>query len=144
MIEIVIQYNPQTKEYIAYEPTTDTKIVTTSLGESFLRLDETLKSMGLLTADILASLNITYHIDSYVLLGLAENNANLMKRLNQAPSGFQISANRFGLPANQGSSMQYNNQKYKGTKNKKFGGNTGTFSKSSFKESGKKFGGNNY
>lgn len=144
MIEVVINYNPQTKEYTAYEPTTDTMIITSSLGDSFLKLDEMLKSRGLITADILASLDIVYHIDSYVLLGLAENNANLMKRLNQAPSGFQISAGRFGMSPSSPSPLQQLSQQkstYKGNKNKRFG-NTGTFSKSSFKDSNKKFGGN--
>lgn len=150
MIEIVISYDPTTKEYRAYEPTTDTLFVTASLGDSFLKLDEFLKSKGLITEDILKAVDITYHIDSYVFFGLIENNVNLMKRLNQAPSGFQISSNRFGVSSYQPSlstqlaAKKKNGGSYNkgGSKNKKFGGG-GTFSKSAFGNSYKKFGGEN-
>lgn len=146
MIEIAISYDPTTKEYRAYEPTTDTLFVTTSLGDSFLKLDEFLKARGLITEDILKCLNVTYHIDSYVFFGLIENNVNLMKRLNQAPSGFTVSGQRFGVSQSQPSlSTQLAQKKKSSGGGKRFGGkSTGTFSKSSFGNSYKKFGGNNY
>lgn len=137
MIEIVINYDPVQKMFRAYEPQTDTLLITTSLGETFIKLDDVLKKNGLITVDILTSVDIVYHIDSYTFLGLIENNVALLKRLNTAPSGFMTSNTRFGLPQS-GSNTK---QKDWGGKNKKFGG-TGTFSKSSFNNSNKKFGGN--
>ena len=137
MIEIVINYDPIAKEFKAYEPKTDTLLITTSLGETFIKLDEVLKKNNIITTDLLSNLDITYHIDSYTFFGLIENNINLLKRLNQAPSAFMTSGNRFGI-----SQTNYNYQKQKdwgGKSKKKFGG-TGTFSKSSFNNSQKKFG----
>ena len=134
MIEIVINYDPQRKEFKAYEASTDTLFITTSLGETFLKLEETLKSKGLVES-LLTSCDITYHIDSYVLLGLVENNVNLLKRLNQAPSGFSISQNRFG-----GSSTPSNNSGGKSSSSKKFAKSSSYFSKSTFNDSYKKFG----
>jgi hypothetical protein len=67
---------------------------------------------------------------------MVESNANLIKRLNQAPSGFMISGQRFGQSTT--SSSQSSNKS--GGKKQKFGGSGGTFSKSKFNESYKKFG----
>lgn len=141
MIEIVINYDPATKEFKAYEPQTDTLLITSSLGETFMKLDEFLKQQGLITVDLLAASNITYHIDSYVFLGLIENNVNLLKRLNQAPSGFMISQSRFGISPNQNQIRKDKPDWASGKAKKKYGG-TGTFSKSSFQSSNKKFGNN--
>ena len=55
-----------------------------------------LQSSGMIQTDILRTDQIRYHIDSATFLGMVESNVNLLKRLNQAPSGFMISGQRFG------------------------------------------------
>lgn len=157
MIEIVINYDKDRREFNLYEPTTDTLLITSSLGETFIKLNEFLQSQGLITTDILGSTDIIYHIDSMTFLALVESNAGLIKQLNNAPSGFMISSQRFGMTNTLGSSpkaqTQNNNQglqQGKGNSNyydskKKRGkterGSSGFFSNSSFRGSYKKFGG---
>lgn len=152
MIEIVINYDKDRKEFKLYEPTTDTLFITSSLGESFIKLNDFLKSQGMITGDILESLDITYHIDSMTFLALIENNVNLLKRLNTAPTAFMASSQKFGLPANglqttprqQGQQFQgkgSNNYDGKKKSYKKDRGSSGFFSNTSFRGSYKKFGG---
>ena len=138
MIDVVIGFDKEEQVYKVYEPSTDTLLVTTSLGESFIKLSEFLKSKGMIMGDLLGDDSIRYHIDSATLLAMVESNANLLKRLNQAPSGFMISGQRFGQSTTSSSS---NNKG--GQKKQKFGGTGGTFSKSKFNESYKKFGDKN-
>ena len=135
MIDVVIGYDKEDQVYKVYEPSTDTLLVTTSLGESFIKLSEFLKSKGMIPGDLLGDDNVRYHIDSATLLAMVESNANLLKRLNQAPSGFMISGQRFGQSTTSSSSSNKGGQK-----KQKFGGSGGTFSKSKFNESYKKFG----
>jgi hypothetical protein len=87
--------------------------------------------------DLLGDDSIRYHIDSATLLAMVESNANLLKRLSQAPSGFMISSQRFGQSTISPSSS---GNRGGGQKKQKFGGSGGTFSKSKFNESYKKFG----
>lgn len=151
MIEVVINYDKDRKEFKLYEPTTDTLFITSSLGESFIKLNDFLQSQGMITGDILETLDITYHIDSLTFLALIENNVNLLKRLNTAPTAFMASSQRFGLPTtsqqapqqNQQFQGKGNNNYYDGKKKgyKKDRGATGFFSNSSFRGSYKKFGG---
>jgi len=135
MIDVVIGYDKEDQVYKVYEPSTDTLLVTTSLGESFIKLSEFLKSRGMIVGDLLGDDNVRYHIDSATLLAMVESNANLLKRLNQAPSGFMISGQRFGQ-----STTSPTQSSSKNGKKQKFGGSGGTFSKSKFNESYKKFG----
>ena len=135
MIDVVIGYDKEEQVYKVYEPSTDTLLVTTSLGESFIKLSEFLKSKGMIMGDLLGDDSVRYHIDSATLLAMVESNANLLKRLNQAPSGFMISGQRFGQSTTSSSSSNKGGQK-----KQKFGGTGGTFSKSKFNESYKKFG----
>ena len=90
----------------------------------------------MIMGDLLGDDNVRYHIDSATLLAMVESNANLLKRLNQAPSGFMISGQRFG----QSTTSSSQNSNKSGGKKQKFGGSGGTFSKSKFNESYKKFG----
>ena len=136
MIDVVIGYDKEDQVYKVYEPSTDTLLVTTSLGESFIKLSEFLKSSGMIIGDLLGDDNVRYHIDSATLLAMVESNANLLKRLNQAPSGFMISGQRFGQSTTSSSQNKNNGS----GKKQKFGGSGGTFSKSKFNESYKKFG----
>lgn len=135
MIDVVIGYDREEQVYKVYEPSTDTLLITTSLGESFIKLSEFLKSSGMIMGDLLGDDSVRYHIDSATLLAMVESNANLLKRLNQAPSGFMISGQRFGQ-----STTSSSQSKSGGQKKQKFGGSGGTFSKSKFNESYKKFG----
>ena len=143
MIEVVVKFDKSRGLYVIYEPTTETLFLTASLGESFLKLSQFLQERGMIDKDILQSDNISYHIDSACFIAMVESNANLLKRLSQAPSGFSISSQRFGVsPAlNSGQGLQQKNNgkgNYKSSKR-----STGTFSKSGFKNANKKFGGNN-
>ena len=91
----------------------------------------------MIMGDLLGDDSIRYHIDSATLLAMVESNANLLKRLSQAPSGFMISSQRFGQSTTSPSSS---GNRGGGQKKQKFGGSGGTFSKSKFNESYKKFG----
>lgn len=138
MIDVVIGFDKEKGEFNLYEPTTDTLLITTSLGELFIKFDEFLKLNGLIQgADILNTAEINYHIDSATFIAMVSSNVTLLKRLNTAPSGFMVSSQRFGI---QNNNFQ-NNQKgdFKDYK-KKYNKSTGTFSKSSFSHSNKKFG----
>lgn len=140
MIDVVIGFDKEKGEFNLYEPTTDTLLITTSLGELFIKFDEFLKLNGLIQgADILNTAEINYHIDSATFIAMVSSNASLLKRLNTAPSGFMISSQRFGIQNN--NFQNNNNQKgdFKDYK-KKYNRSTGTFSKSSFNSSNKKFG----
>jgi len=154
MIDVVIRYNSDEKLFKVYEPTTDTLLITSSLGETFIKLNEFLQSQGLITTDILGTQDITYHIDSMTFLALVESNAGLIKQLNNSPSGFMISSQRFGMsntmstaPKTQGQNNglqgKGNNNYYDGKKKrgKTERGSSGFFSNSSFRGSYKKFGG---
>ena len=135
MIEIVIKYDMVKKAYAIYEPTTDSLMVADNLTEALLMLNRFLLDSGMSKVDILSCPDISYHIDSQTMLSIIEGNMKLMKRLNTAPSGFQISTQRFG------GSMTSNNKKDDGKKTQprrsgnNFQGATG------FRSSYKKFGG---
>lgn len=137
MIDVVINFDESRGEFKLYEPSTDTLLITTSLGETFSKLDEFLRERGLIASNILSTADVNYHIDSTTFIAMVKSNADLLKRLNNSPSGFTISSNRFGITPGQGfkDSGSFQNQK----KNKK---SKATFSKSSFRNSGKKFGDN--
>ena len=137
MIDVVINFDKSKGEFKLYEPTTDTLLITTSLGETFGKLDEFLKEHGLIATDILNTADINYHIDSTTFIAMVKSNADLLKRLNNSPSGFAISSNRFGITQNQNFKESSNFQNQKRSKKNKV-----TFSKSSFKNSNKKFGDN--
>lgn len=96
MIEIVIKYDEAKQQFLVYEPTTNTVLVSTNLTESLIKLNDFLKKSGLSQCDILGSSDISYHIDSMVMRTIVEGNVNLLKRLNQAPGSFTISNQRFG------------------------------------------------
>ena len=129
MVEIVIKFDPDKEMFNVYEPTSDTLLVTSSLSESLLKLNEFLKSENLVKDDILNTADVSYHIDSYTMSTMIRSNANLLKRLSTANSGFTVSTQRFG------SSKSNNKFNSMATRNweKGFG--------SAFTKSHKKFGG---
>lgn len=139
MIDVVVNFDPIRGEFKLYEPTTDTLLITTSLGETFAKLDEFLKERGLIASSILATADVNYHIDSATFIAMVKSNADLLKRLNNAPSGFMISSNRLGITPGQSSlSDSYKDKNARGKGRRK----SATFSKSSFNNSNKKFGNN--
>ena len=142
MIEVVVKYDKSRGLYVIYEPTTETLFLTASLGESFLKLSQFLQDQGMIDKDILQVDNISYHIDSATFIAMVESHTHLLQRLRQAPSGFTISSQRFGVsPAlSSGGGLQKKNSSSDVRMGRK---STGTFSKSGFKNANKKFGGNN-
>lgn len=144
MIDVVINYDLEKNEYKIYEPTTDTILITTSLGETFIKLDEFLKQNKLITTNILNTEEVNYHLDSMTFIALVKSNVDLLKRLNTAPSGFTTSSQRFGQPTSSFSKNKKSDSNFdsenKSSKNRH---NYGTFSKTSFRNSGRKFGGYN-
>lgn len=140
MIEVVVKFDSSRGLYAVYEPTTETLFLTASLGESFLSLSKFLQEKGMIEGDLLSADNIEYHIDSACFSAMVKSNANLLKRLNQAPSGFTISSQRFGGSMTPPTSQPQQSQ---GSGSQKKRSSGGTFSKTGFKNSYKKFGGNN-
>ena len=96
MINIVIKYDPDKEMFNVYEPTSDTMLVTGTLSESLLKLNDFLKSENLVKDDILNTADVSYHLDSYTMSTMIRSNANLLKRLSTANSGFTVSTQRFG------------------------------------------------
>lgn len=133
MVDIVINFDKDQNVFKAYEPSTDTLFVTSSLGETFNKIEAHLKQYGLIAGTLLGDQNITYHLDSPTFIAMVQSNANLLKRLNNAPTGFMISQQRLGL----GTGNNNNSTKNYGKKQRK----TGQFSKSNLNGANKKFGG---
>lgn len=131
MIELVIQYSTEKEMYMVFEPTTDTLIVSASLTEALVNISKFLSDSGMIVGSILDYGEISYHIDSATMKAMIESNVNLMKRLNSAPSGFTIASQKFG--GSSGGTRKESN-------GKGFKRSSGSFSKSGFNETYKKFG----
>lgn len=138
MVELVINYSKEKQTFLIYEPTTDTLIASTNLTEALVNVSSFLTKEGLITGNILDYPDISYHIDSMTMKAMVDSNVALLKRLNTAPSGFQISTQRFG-----GSNLPTKKEKdWKASKKTKqgFGKSSSTFSRSNFNSSYRKFG----
>jgi hypothetical protein len=96
MVEVLIKYMHDKGYYGVYEPTTDTLMAASNISEALVSLSNFLKDSGMIDKDILSSDDISYHLDSHTMKAMVESNVNLMKRLNNAPSGFMISSQKFG------------------------------------------------
>jgi hypothetical protein len=129
MVEIVIKFDPDKEMFNVYEPTSDTLLITSSLTESLIKLNEFLKSENLIKDDLLNTADVDYHIDAYTMSTMIRSNANLLKRLSTANSGFTVSSQRFG------SSKSNNKFNSMATRNWEKGFGT------AFTKSHKKFGG---
>lgn len=132
MVEVVINYSNDKDEFLVYEPTTDTVLVSKNLTEALVNLSNFLISKQLISSDLLNCSDISYHFDSETMKRMIESNVNLMKRLKTAPSGFTISSQRFG------STTQSPKKKNDGGNKNKFSNNF--FGKNGFSTSMKKFG----
>lgn len=129
MVEIAITFDPDKEVFKVYEPSSDTLLVTNTLTESLMKLNEFLKSENMITGDLLNTADVSYHMDSYSMSTMIRSNANLLKRLSTANSGFTVSTQKFGSNRanNKFNSMASRNW------NKGFG--------TAFNKSHKKFGG---
>ena len=139
MIEIVIKFDKAKGVFVVYEPATDTLMASTNLTEALVSLNKFLLDTGMSQVDLLHCPNISYHIDSETMNSIIEGNMQLLKRLNQAPSGFMLSNRKFGQ------SMQgpTSSKKDDPMKTKKKKGGSGTFAGADgFKGAFKKFGKN--
>ena len=96
MLNIVIKFDKEKGMYNIYEESTNTLMVSCNLVEALCNLNEFLLSSGLIQGDFIHSDNIQYHLDSNTMKSIIEGNLALVKRLNNAPSGFMISEQRFG------------------------------------------------
>lgn len=145
-MDIVINYDPGTKEYKIYEPTTDSMIVSMNLTEGLVNLNLFLKSSGLISedSDILLSKNIGYHLDSETFIAMIQSNVDLLKRLQSGPSEFKKSAGKFGLPTTSHTYIPKAKQAQsfadKGKKSSDFSRGSKNFSSGSFSGSKSGFG----
>ena len=99
MIEIVVNYDQTKQEYQIYESSTQTLILSTSLGDGFKNLNGYLLSSGQITKSILEDQNIQYHFDAFTFQEIIKSNISLLKRVSEIPSEFKNSANKFGMPS---------------------------------------------
>ena len=138
-MDIVINYDPNTKEYKIYEPSTDSMIISLNLTEGLVNLNLFLKTSGLIPedSDILLSKEIGYHLDSETFVAMIQSNVELLKRLQNGPSEFKKSAGKFGLP----SATQKYVPKSKRIENFGNGKSSGDFSRGSKNFSSGSFGG---
>lgn len=126
-MDIVVSFDPGSKEYRFYEPTTDTLLISKSLGEGFGNLNLFLIQSGKITGNILNTDDINYHIDSVTFRSMVESNINLIKRLQGGQSEFKTSSDKFGASAlasakkfGMAGSGDFGSSKF-GGKNSKFG-----------------------
>lgn len=133
MVEVVINFDSNNKVYKAYEPSTDTLFVTTSLGDTFNKLEAHLLQSGLIASSILSDQNVTYHLDSSTFIAMVKSNADLLKRLNNAPTSFMMSSQKLGI--NNNKEKSWDKEKEVNKRRRK----SGLFSKSNFTKAYKKF-----
>ena len=126
MIQVVINYDPGTREYKVYEPSTNTILVTTNITEALVNLSKFLLDSGMIDIDILNSDDISYHLDSATMKAIVKSNVTLLKRLNNGPSEIMKSSQKFGQEAKVPSTS--------------FGGKSTSFGSGKFNKSYKKFG----
>lgn len=138
MIEVVINYDRGSKMYKVYESSTKTVLISENISQALINLSEFLKSNGLETNNILDSSDIMYHLDSATMRAIVESNFNLIKRLNQAPTGFMMSDRRFNSGGGSIKSSQVGDKS--GRSNGLKGRRGSTFGHGSFVKSSKKFG----
>ena len=140
MIEIVVNYDKESKNFRIYESTTQTLLISDTLGDGFKNLSEFLRQSGLITTNIVEEPGILYHIDSYTFSEIIKSNQNLLTRVKEVTSEFKNSAQKFGTTlSNSGTSRKP--EFTRGSDNFKKGKMSG-FKKSGFGKSMGKFGKN--
>lgn len=99
MTEIVIKYDDSTKEYRLFEGTSQTLIMSRTLGEGFSNLNKFLLESGQIEKSLIEDPNILYHFDSHTFHEIIKSNIALLKRVSNIQSEFKNSANKFGMPS---------------------------------------------
>ncbi len=136
MIEVVVNFDKATKNFKIYESSTQTLLISDTLGDGFRNLSEFLRSAGAISTNIVEEEGILYHIDSYTFSEIIKSNQSLLARVKEIPSEFKNSAQRFGTTL---SNINKKPDFSKGSDNFKHGKMSG-FKKSGFGKSEGKFG----
>ena len=139
MTEIVVKYDKSSNEYHIYESTSQTLIMSRTLGEGFSNLNLFLIQCGQIQKSLIEDEDVIYHFDGHTFKEIIKSNMALLKRVSDIPSEFKNSANKFGMPSVPKDLNSKNKQNYsKGSTNFKKGKMTG-FKGSKFGNSFGKF-----
>lgn len=102
MTEIVINFNAEKGEYQIYENTSQTLIISRTLGEGFSNLNKYLLTSGQISKSLIEDPDVRYHFDSYTFKEIIKSNMSLLRRVSEIPSEFKNSASKFGgMPSSQ-------------------------------------------
>ena len=96
MIEIVVNFDEASGEYQLYENTSQTLILSKTLGEGFSNLNGFLLTSGQIKKSLLEDDDIRFHFDAHTFREIIKSNMALLKRVSSIPSEFKNSANKFG------------------------------------------------
>lgn len=124
MTDIVVNYDNTKGVYQIYESTTQTLLISQSLGEGFSGLNQFLLSSGLITKSILEDQDVKYHFDSHTFQEIIKSNMSLMRRVSEIPSEFKNSASKFNSESKQNftrGSRNFQKGKMNGFKSSSFG-----------------------
>ena len=141
MTEIVVKYDKSSNEYHIYESTSQTLIMSRTLGEGFSNLNLFLIQSGQIQKSLIEDEDVIYHFDGHTFKEIIKSNMALLKRVSDIPSEFKNSANKFGMPSvpkDLNSKNKQNFSKAKGSSNFQKGKMTG-FKGSKFGNSFGKF-----
>lgn len=141
MTEVVVKYDKESNEYHIYENTSQTLIMSRTLGEGFSNLNFFLIQSGQIQKSLIEDEDVIYHFDGHTFKEIIKSNMALLKRVSDIPSEFKNSANKFGMPSvpkdlntknkqnfSKGSS-NFQKGKMTGFKGSKFGNSFGKFNK---------------
>lgn len=141
MTEIVVKYDKSSNEYRIYENTSQTLIMSRTLGEGFSNLNLFLIQSGQIQKSLIEDEDVIYHFDGHTFKEIIKSNMALLKRVSDIPSEFKNSANKFGMPSvpkdlntknkqnfSRGSS-NFQKGKMTGFKGSKFGNSFGKFNR---------------
>lgn len=139
MTEIVVKYDKLSNEYHIYENTSQTLIMSRTLGEGFSNLNLFLIQSGQIQKSLIEDEDVIYHFDGHTFKEIIKSNMALLKRVSDIPSEFKNSANKFGMPSVPKDLNSKNKQNFsKGSSNFQKGKMTG-FKGSKFSNSFGKF-----
>ena len=139
MTENVVKYDKSSNEYHIYENTSQTLIMSRTLGEGFSNLNLFLIQSGQIQKSLIEDEDVIYHFDGHTFKEIIKSNMALLKRVSDIPSEFKNSANKFGMPSVPKDLNSKNKQNFsKGSSNFQKGKMTG-FKGSKFSNSFGKF-----
>lgn len=96
MIDIVVKFDSTEGVFKIYESSTQTLLISQTLGEGFSNLNGFLLSGGLITKSILEDQEVIYHFDSHTFQEIIKSNMSLLRRVSDIPSEFKNSVSKFG------------------------------------------------